>query len=457
MEKSRAGFHGRFLVVRLVAFALGMISLRLAFASQAQPCIPTSWIFPQPTTLDHLSKGEQKKFEKAWKNFNKGKIDKAKKDWDSLLKRHLDSSALLTALSYVDFSQDHLTLAVSKLEAAVNFNTKFVPALETLSRYFTANKDYQSAYRYTSALASAQPNDSRMRSRLEELRLLATEDWIAKAHAARSKGAWAEAEADYLHGIADAPELATLPRELGEIYGYEEKWDKAEQSYLKAIQLDPSDVEAKKKLAEVYLRTHQRDKAERMLQNLAARSNQDQGVRSMLDNLLTHGDPLEVALANVRQKPRISRGDFGALLALRFPFLKEFLKSPPAILTDLKSHWGKAYLPLIAGLNIIPSYPNHQFRPNAMIRREEVATAIQRILMLMNLKPAFESASIKIVDVPRTNPHRSAIVEVVALGWMTTDTSDRFHPLEGISGNDALNLLQSVEQYLRLRNGAGAD
>ena len=435
-----------------LCFIGAMLSLGVSgFASAAKkPSTPTSaWIFPQPASADSFSTKETKRFEKGWSDFTSGKAKKARKAWLGLLKKHPHSTAALTGLGYLDFEANRPADAVSKLQAAVQYDPKSIPALETLSRYFTSKKDYEKAYRYTISLVEARPGDAQNQSRLEGLRLLVTEDWIAQARAERAKAKWPEAEQFYLKALSTAPELASLVRELGDVYVYEGKWKDAENTYLRALRLDPMDREAKKKLAEVYMSSNQPAKAETLLKELSAGSSRDEEVQSMLDKILAHSDPVEVALAQVRQKTLITRGDFGAMLALQFPFLREFVKSSPVILTDLKSHWGSAYLPLVAGLDLIPAYPNHQFRPNAAIHREEIATALDRLLILVSRRPKVDARRFRIVDVPRTNSHRPAIDTMVSLGWMPLDSQNRFHPLSGMSGPDAMKILVAVEQYLR--------
>jgi tetratricopeptide (TPR) repeat protein len=408
----------------------------------------SQWIYPQPSATDHLSAKETKRFEEAWKNLIEGQTKKAQKDWNSLFKKHANSASLLTALSYIDFMQQQPAQAVAKLEAALRADPKYLPAVQTLARHFTAQKDYERAYPYTATWVELLPGDSRARSDLEELRLLVTDRWIAEAHSARAKAKWQEAESAYLQAINVAPELQTLNRELGDIYTYEGKWEEAEKSYLKATRLDPTDLEAKKKLADAYFHTNQRDKAEGLLKELADQNSKDEEIKSMLDRVLAQLNPEEETLREIRKRPQIDRGDFGALMAIRFPFLKEFLNGSPVILTDLGSHWGRKYLPLVAGLDLIPASPNHRLRPMSIIRRYEVASAIDRLLLLVNRRPSLDVSQIRISDVPRTNPQRDAIARVVLLHLMQLDAGDRFSPQSGVSGAEAFNILDSVEEFL---------
>lgn len=447
----------RFLVKKLLWVATFLLaglgapagSWLLSQTPTEAPGTKSEWIYPQPSAAEHYSAKESKRFEDAWKSFTDGKIKKAQKDWSSLLKKHSDSSSLLTALSYIDFTEQQPALAVAKLDAALRADPRYLPAVQTLARYFTTQKDYEKAYRFTSTLVELRPEDAQARSALEELRLLVTDYWIAEAHSARAKAKWQEAESAYVRAMAVAPELETLSRELGDIYTYEGKWVKAEKSYLQAIRLDATDTEARKKLADVYVRTNQREKAESLLKELADQDSQDEEIKSMLDKILAQLNPEEEALREVRQHPQINRGDFGAMMAIRFPFLKEFLTGPPVILTDLGSHWGRKYLPLVAGLDLIPASPNHRFRPTITLRRYEVATAIDHLLALVNRRPNVDISRTNISDVPRTNPHRDAIARMVTLHLMQLDSNDRFFPQAGLSGAEAFKILDAVENFLR--------
>lgn len=407
-----------------------------------------SWIYPQPSAVDQFSSKETKRFDRAWKDFTEGDIKKAQEDWSSLLNKHPNSPRLLTALGYIDFVQRQPDSAVAKLEAAFHSDPKYVLPLQVLARYFTAQKNYEKAFSHLAKLAELRPDDPQVRSDLESTRLLVTEKFIADAHTARAKGNWQEAESNYLRAMTAAPELGTLPRELGDIYVYEGKMKEAESSFAKAIRLDPTDIDAKKKLAEALLKTNQRDKAEKLLKELADQNAQDEEIRSMLEKILAHSDPLDEVLAEVRQRAQVSRGDFGAMIVVRFSFLKEFLTTPPPILTDLGTHWGRKYLPLVAGLDLIPPLPNHQFMPNAMLRRYEIATAIDRLLVLVNRQPNFTAPQKKIADVPKTNPYREAIERVVSLGLMEVDSNNRFLPQSGVSGTEVMKILDAVENFL---------
>lgn len=433
-----------------LALILGVLngSKLSAHSGENPPAISSSWTYPGPSSVDKFTPKETKRFEKAWTSFSQGKTKKAQKDWSSMLKKHPRSPQLLTALGYVDFSNRQPEQAVLKLETAAQSDTKYVPPVQALARYFNQQKNYEKAYRYMVSLAELRPVDPQVRSDLEALRLAVTDRWVAEAHAARVKGQWSEAEKSYLLAMAAAPELGSLDRELGDIYAYQGKWDDAEKTYQKAIALDPTDVEAKKKLAEAYRRSNHRGKAEALLKDLASQNAEDEEVQAMLNDLLAHTDPIEQALNQIRTRPQITRGDFGGMIAVRFPFLKEFLASPPEILTDLGTHWARKYLPLVAGLDLISALPNHQFRPHAPIRRYEVAAAIDQLLTLVNHPQPSPNSPVKIVDVPRSNVHRSAIDHMVALGVMSVNSNNAFRPQEFISGADAFRILDSVEILL---------
>jgi tetratricopeptide (TPR) repeat protein len=444
--RAQRRFAANILLGMVLLLSPAMTSPGLAGESPQSPSL--EWIHPERSPADGLSDKDIRRFESAWKNFSEGKVKKAQHDWKSLVKSHPNAPSLLTALSYIDLLQDQPGPGLARLEAALRADTKYPTALQFLARYFNNQKDYAKAYSYIMRLLELKPQDPQLRTDLEGLRLLATEQMIAAAHTARGQAKWKEAEAKYLEALSTAPELGTLARELGDIYAYEGKWEEAKKCYLKAIQLDATDVEAQKKLAQAYLHLNQPEQAGKILRELSTQDSPDEEIMSMLDKILAHSDPIEEAITAVRQKPLISRGDFGALLAVRFLFLKEFLKTPPVILTDMGSHWGRKYLPLIAGLDLISPFPNHQFRPNLNIRRFEVATAVDRLLALVNRQPAIDSSQVKIPDVPRSNPHRSAIERVVSLRIMELDSAGHFNARDGISGVESLKILDTVEKLL---------
>jgi tetratricopeptide (TPR) repeat protein len=433
------------------ALSFGCLPVLLSTPTAEKPqSEATAWIYPVSSSTDQLSQKEAQRFDKSWKDFSLGRTKKAQKDWSSLLKKHPASPRLLTALSYTDLTFQQPNFAIPRLEAALKSDPKYLPALQTLARYFYGQKNFERAFWYTSKLAELLPDDPQVRSDLETLRLIVTDRLLADAHTARAKARWQEAENLYHRAIVAAPELGSLSRELGDVYGYEGKWLEAEASYLKALRLDANDVAAKKRLAEVYLHLNRPDSAQRLLKELSEQNAQDAEIKSMLDNILAHSDPIEEALIVIRQQPQISRGDFAALLGVRFPFLKELAATaPPVILTDLGSHWGKKYLPLIAGLNLVPAFPNHQFRPATLVRRYEVATAIDRLLTLVNRLPKDDPVPQKIVDVPRTNPHYGSIDRIISLRLMTLDNNDRFSPQFGVSGAEALQILDAVGRFLQ--------
>lgn len=440
--------HRRTTGFLLILLAIGIPFLFLALTSRAESK-HEPWVLPVVSPADHFSDKENRQFEKLWKDFGLGKTPKAQKGWNSMLKKHPGSPRALTALSYTDFSLGNSTPGVIKLEAALKTDPRYLPALQTLAHYFNGLKDYERAYAYTLRWSEASPSDSRVRVELESLRLLLTDGYVNTAQAARANGQWAAAEKAYLEAISKAPELSLLSRELGDILVYEGKLPQAEESYAKAIRQDPSDIEAKKKLADLFLKTKQDDKATALLKEISAAQEPDAETRAMLNRVLAHSDPIEEALSQLRRRHQINRGDFGGLLAVRFPFLKEFQAGPPVILSDLKNHWAEKYLPLIANLNLIPPFPNHQFKPFVTLRRYEVAMATDRLLALLNRQPEITNSSIRILDVPRTNLHYTAINRVAALDLMKLDNENRFRPNESISGEEALRLLDQIEKIIR--------
>ncbi|MDD5541688.1 MAG: tetratricopeptide repeat protein [Acidobacteriia bacterium] len=440
--RNRTGANLLFLLVAGFCF----ISFNLA--GGAQPHSET-WVFPTVSPADHFSEKENRQFETQWKNFGSGKIQKARKGWNSILKKHPASPRALTALSFIDLSSGTTESGIIKLEAALKSDPRYLPALQTLAHYFNGIKDYERAYDYTAQWSKANPSDPRTRVELESLRLLLTDQYVKEAQAARANGKWAAAEEAYLQAISKAPELSLLSRELGDILVYEGKVQQAEDSYTRAIRQDPSDIETKKKLADLFLKTKQEDKAAALLKEISATQEPDAETRAMLNRVLAHSDPIEVALSELRRRPQINRGDLGGLLAVRFPFLKEFQSGPPVILSDLKNHWAGKYLPLIANLNLIPAFPNHQFKPFVTVRRYEVAVAANHLLTLLNRQPPSTSSTVRILDVPKTNVHYNAISQVVSLDLMKLDNNNRFRPNESISGEEALQLVNQIEKIIR--------
>jgi tetratricopeptide (TPR) repeat protein len=179
-------------------------------------------------------------------------------------------------------------------------------------------------------------------------------------------------------------------------------------------------------------------------------------------------------LRKIAAQKEISRSDVAVLFVTELPLDKIFRKSAakqgikfnapgksimgktdskpddgPSLVDVSENHWAKSFIDKALDKGIINTYPDGTFRPDQKVNRAELAMLIQQFMV-----KAYDDRSIETKhfgdaspfgDVLNTSPVFNAIMVVSTRGIMTGMDDGTFHPLDVVSGAQALNIIRNLK------------
>jgi tetratricopeptide (TPR) repeat protein len=350
----------------------------------------------------------------------------------------------LVALARRDFDR-----AVTAFDAALRASPAYVPALVGRGQALLALKREGEALASFDAALKADPSLTAVRQRAEVLRFRGLQDLIEAARAAARSGRFPEARTAYEQAIAGSPESAFLYRELGVVERRAGNYDQALTRLRRATELDPLDAAAFTQLAE-------------LLESRQDLAGAEAAYRTALD--LDPSPELEAKLATVTKSVReaqlppeykaalsaaqITRGDLAALIGVRLESIVKAAPTRQVVITDVRGHWAATWIARVAEAGIMPPFENHTFQPNAVVRRGDLAVAINRLLTLLSSNDAALRTRLAqrpaIGDMNRRHVQYTAAAADVASGVMPLLEGDRFLVGRPVSGSEAVENLDKV-------------
>ncbi len=156
--------------------------------------------------------------------------------------------------------------------------------------------------------------------------------------------------------------------------------------------------------------------------------------------------PHLAGLEDVRRHPFLTR----ALLALLLDALSgnkgggEGVDVP--IMSDILDHPSRGVIigAVASGWMDVP--PNHQFKPEGLVSRAQLADTLARFLA--GRGPAPPSTEMDISDMPASNRHYHAVRQVLGLGVMCLDRDGSFRPADPVGGTEAWETILRLKDVL---------
>jgi hypothetical protein len=143
----------------------------------------------------------------------------------------------------------------------------------------------------------------------------------------------------------------------------------------------------------------------------------------------------------IPSSPTITRADLAALLMSKVTMLSRLPPGPAKVAVDISGSWARDQIIRALALDVLDVYPNHTFQPAAVVRRGDLAAAVQRVLDLAK-HPATTLA--KPSDMSSTNLFRYPAARVVGAGLMDLTEAGAFEAWRPVSGQEAVDVVEGL-------------
>ena len=264
--------------------------------------------------------------------------------------------------------------------------------------------------------------------------------YIGMARILIAQGEYSSARAWCERLLRREPNNADACYWIGKTYEKEERYDKAREWYAQAIDKNPKHVKADydwKKMDMI----------------LRAQPGTDVGKQIAMVDEITRADLAalfaeELDAKNLLRERKFKEKNLNPLER------QKLIDTEHPIMEDIKGTWAEGYIQTVTDLNIMPPYPDGDFRPFEIINRANFCVFVQNIMIRYNadeeLGYRFVGNKSPFTDVRGSNYAFNSILLCTSYGILQGDPlTHEFRPMDSVSGAEALLALRQLKQSLK--------
>ncbi len=425
------------------------LSLSLASALLAAACAPRGPLPPPPEGFLYPAPPPGKlrqaeAIEKAWRALLSGDTRKAERSFRGILAEHPGELAAQTGLGYVQMKAGRVELASQAFATVLERHPEYVPALVGAATAAQRQGRPEPALAFLRKAQALAPGNLALRRQVAEVRLQVTERRVAAAAEAAAAGDTERAIDTYRTALDDAPEVAGVRLALAGLL-----WERGDTAgSLAVLAADPGgDRNLLLKLGESLATLGEHEQALDAYRRILARDAHDKEAHRRAMDVRREMELLQMPeeYRKIAKGPTLTRADLAALLAVKVTALSRLTPGEPQVAVDITGSWARTHILKVLSLDIMTPYPNHTFQPGTVVRRGELARALQRILDLVGYPPG---PSPILTDMSRSHLHYAAVGRVVAAGLMDLTPSGAFEAWRPVSGEEASDVIEGLVRLI---------
>ncbi len=406
-----------------------------------------------PTLVASLSLEERIAVEEAWSALREGRVAKAEK---MFIKIGSESPASGLGLGYVYLLLNDFPSAETSFRRALEKNPDLTAAHLGLAQLYQKSGDEEKTFIELREVIKSEPDHPWAKKEYENLQAKITEELSAEAESYLKQGLTEKSKEAFLKILFYDPESVSANVSLAGVYKKENRLPDALLHLKAAASLAPKNRKILRDYAETLYESGQAGKSLEVYQQLLDQDPANKEAQARVEELKNKLGIYELPSQynDVASAEAISREAVAALIAVK---LKEVMTEAPAkppIIVDITTSWASRFILKVTGLGILDVYDNHTFLPKKMVTRAEMAEILMRLINYLKQKgfkliQQFDPEKIQISDVSPDNYYYQPITQVIAYGIMTLPPQKTFQPEEGLSGQDAIRIMDIIQALIK--------
>jgi tetratricopeptide (TPR) repeat protein len=410
--------------------------------------------FVFPVSPAGTAPAQQERIDRGWKYLQFDDFRNAEREFNDALKQQPSFAPAETAMAYVLMARGEEKDAATRFDKALQIDARYVPALIGRGQVLLElDRDADALASFEAAVA----NDSsltELKSRIDVLRVRATQAMLGRAKSAADARRYDEAATMYQQAIATSPDSGFLYRDLASVEQRAGRAASALEHYRKAVELDANDARSHAGIGAL----------------LDAQGDVDGAIAAYeRARAIDPGEVPEIVMARLRaaaalaklpaeyraipERTAVTRADVAALIGVRLDGLLARAQPRQVIITDVRSHWAQSWIAPVVRAGVMDTLPNYEFEPSRQVRRGELAATVSRILTLIGaIKPEparrWREARVSIGDVNPAHLSYPAVSAAVASGVMSLSDGN-FDLLRSVSGQEMVDVIGRLEALAR--------
>jgi tetratricopeptide (TPR) repeat protein len=389
---------------------------------------------------------------RGWTFLQAGDLRNAEREFTAALDDSLAFYPAEIGLGYVDLAGESPKEALSRFDGVLMRQPGEVSALVGRGEASLALGSEAEALASFEAAVAANPALTEVAQRVAILRFRQVGRLLADARAAARAGRTEEAVRAYTTAIAGSPGSAFLYRELAAVERERGNDEAALGHYRTAVDLDPGDGASLLGIGEILEARGDLEGALKMYADALALEPGAE-VRAGLEAARARAElaRLPVEYREIGRAAEITRGELAALIGVRLMSLLESAQTVDAApITDVRASWAAPWILEVARTGVIAPFANHAFEPDTIVRRAELARAVERLLeRIAVVAPAqsrsWQSATVPFTDLAEGHLAYPAAAVAVASGVLAAEPDGRFEPFRTVSGQEAVAAIERIE------------
>lgn len=438
--------------------ALAMVSAcaprTIALPVVATPRFPD---FIQPTAPPELAGNAAASLNlRSWTFLQAGDLKNAERETAAALQLSPDFYPSEATAGYVGLAQKDARAALPHFDRALDRDHEYVPALVGRGQALLAlERDVDAIAAFEAALGR-DPSLTDVQRRVEVVKFRGLERNLASARAAARDGRIDEAIGAYRAALVSSPESAFLYRELGAVERQRGELATALEHLRKALDLDPADAGTLTQVGDVL--EAQGDAAGALTayeQALAIEPSASLTARRDLIRARVELAALPAEYRAIGSSPQTTRGALAALIGIRLGPLLQERQRDIGVVTDVMANWAEPWIFPVVRTGVMEPFANHTFQPGAVVRRVDLAEAVNRLLTrIASVAPAraraWQNPVVRFPDMAAGNIAYPAAAAAVAAGVITPAADGSFQPSRIVTGSEAIAAIERLQSLANI-------
>lgn len=414
-----------------------------------RPPAPTMYVenIPQ-SVIGELTLEERMQAEEAWTFLKQGDGERAKK---VLVRLGKASPLYYAGLGYALYLLEDIQTAEDFFKAALQFYPDLILIHVGLAQIYQETNREDSAFGELRSILKLDPDHAWAKPRYEDIKSRKTTESLGEAQAFSASGQTEKSKASYLKALFYSPTSVPAHSALAHIYREENNLASALVHLKAANTYDPENTEILQLYGEVLFDQQNYKESLKIYEKLNTILPDNSQIHERLEaikNRLGIFD-LPSQFDTIQDLEAITKENMAAVLGVKF---KDILQDPsqkPPIIVDIATSWASKFILQTATLGLLDVYPNHEFQPQKVISRAEMAEILIRLIVLLEEKgykfiQHIPIDRIKIADVTPSNFYYQPILTIVSYDIMALASDQTFKPDTPVSGQEAIKLLDII-------------
>ncbi|MEW6455996.1 MAG: S-layer homology domain-containing protein [Acidobacteriota bacterium] len=406
-----------------------------------------------PVLLEEFKKVEKEEFERAWSLLEKGYGRKA---YLKLKRFDVNKPSVLVAIGYSYLLRGNVKKSEGYFIRALEINNAICSSHVGLAQLYEMEGKNREAFLEWKKTIELNPENNVAKERMELIKKEQTKKYIGEGKYLVKKGDVENARKLFIMALFFTPESYEAHYELFNIYKLKKDRKGMIEELKKLTQLEPENYDLKKQLGGILFEDKQYKEALEIYRELFRSFPDDISIREKLELVEKEWQALTLPAEwrKIPEKSVITRGELASIISNKFNYYFSHLDKKPPIITDISGTWYYSFILEITSLGIMDVYPNHAFYPGEMVKRQDLAEIIGRLIELfeklkLGKKKEFISRKMEIRDVSSEHWHWESIRKAVSYGFMSLFPDGTFRPNNFVSGKETLEVFNRITEIYR--------